>query len=63
MSLRVWIEGNLMTFCKNCNGRGFSMEDTLTGTYEEVHCSECDGTGNDDCIWRADTKNDSVNQR
>ena len=33
--------------CSNCSGRGWSMEDTPTGTYEEVTCADCDGTGND----------------
>ncbi len=31
--------------CTNCNGRGFNMEDTGSRTYDEIPCSDCDGTG------------------
>ena len=31
--------------CKNCHGRGYFMEDSSTGTYDEITCYDCDGTG------------------
>jgi len=33
--------------CKNCNGKGLYMETNkyIQSQYDEVTCSECDGTG------------------
>ena len=34
--------------CTNCRGNGWYMGDDLTGTYDELVCEDCNGTGKKD---------------
>ena len=40
-----WFEFDSDTVCKNCQGRGFNMQDTISGSYDQVDCEECNGKG------------------
>ena len=31
--------------CGNCHGRGYYMGDTMVGTYEQLECETCNGSG------------------
>ena len=40
-----WFEFDSDTVCKNCQGRGYNMQDTISSSYDQVDCDECEGKG------------------